>query len=74
MFPPGPVCVHLWRTVKFALQLHVMFPFSDIFIFMTEPPVLIFPSFFKKFFLSSHSQGPAADRGNIGWPSEENSR
>lgn len=33
-FPPGRVCVHLWWTVKFALQLHVMFSFFYFFSFL----------------------------------------
>lgn len=41
--------------------------FAYFLFFMTEPPVLIFLSFLLT------PQGPAADRGYVGWPSEEDS-
>ena len=41
--------------------------FAYFYFFMTEPPVLIFFSFFLT------TQGLAADRGNVGWPPEEDS-
>lgn len=59
-----PCSHHVYQKVKFALQLHTCDVCLFLF-FMTKPPVLIFFSF--------TSQGLAADRGNVGWPPEEDS-
>lgn len=56
--------------MKSALQLQTCDVCLLVFVgffFMTEPPVLIFFSFLLT------PQGPAADRGNVGRPSEEDS-